>query len=640
MFLSIVSMELLSYICFQKYFRIITGHNIVTIYSTELPINGNIFSKTIYQTILIQSKFQSTMNIPLNEFEQHIDEDILKRGLQYFKKGYVTSVDEQSGGEYEAIVEGSDTYIVQLQLKNGSVTACNCTCPYDWGPVCKHEVAVMFYLQQDALGLKAKKKTATKSSPLTEALKTEKKAVKKKKTIQEQLEEILEKLPPEELRGYIGEYCDKDKAFRNLFLAQYLHLIQPVSQDIFSKQIRAVLKSASGRYGYIDYAGARQVGIAIYQLYQLAGKAMTAGNWRKAMYMGCAMLEEMTKAIEHGDDSNGDLGGGIDNAQDILFRIAQECTDSDIRSELFEYSVDAYHRKLFEGWDWHYAMLALAVELQKTEDEKMRILQYLDQIKPSRDGWDFRYEDAQKQRLKLIRKTEGEARANDYLEANISNPDFRRELIVKAIEEKNYDKAISLAEKGITADQRDKPGLADEWKWHLLNVYQLQEEPEKIIEQALYLFLYARRFSTKEMYDIMKKYVPAADWKLFFEQLVAEKIKSERWISFHSIADMYTWEEQWENLLSLLIKYPSLDNIAYVEKHLAKQYAEQLVELYYKEIEDYLEKNVSRGHYKTACKYLRRMNKLGGLEKTEILIAELRTKYKQRRALMEELDKV
>ena len=161
------------------------------------------------------------MNIPLDEFEQHIDEDILKRGLQYFKKGYVTSVDELSGGEYEAIVEGNDTYIVQLQVKNGSVIACNCTCPYDWGPVCKHEVAVMFYLQQDELGLKAKKKSTTKTSPLSDVAGKEKKVVKKKKTIQEQLEEILEKLSPEEMRGYIGEYCDKDKTFRDLFLTQY-----------------------------------------------------------------------------------------------------------------------------------------------------------------------------------------------------------------------------------------------------------------------------------------------------------------------------------------------------------------------------------------------------------------------------------
>lgn len=580
------------------------------------------------------------MKIPLNEFEQHIDEDILKRGLRYFKKGCVTSVDELSGGEYEAIVEGSDTYIVQLHVKNGSVTTFNCTCPYDWGPVCKHEVAVMFYLQQDELGLKAKKKSTTKTSTLSDVAGKEKKAVKKKRTIREQLEEILEKLSPEEMRSYIGEFCGKDKTFRDLFLAQYLHLIQPVTQEIYSKQIRAVLKSASGRYGYIDYAGARQVGNSMYQLYQLAEKAMNAGSWREAMYMGRAIMEEMTIAIERGDDSNGDLGGSIDNGQDILFRIAQECTDSGIRSELFEYSIDAYHRELFEGWDWHYNMLDLAIELQKTEDEKMRILHYLDQIKPKNDGWDFRYEEAQKQRLKLIRKTEGKIRANDYLEANITNSDFRRELILKAIEEKNYAKAVALAEKGIAADRKDKPGLAAEWKWHLLNVYQLQNDPEKSVELARNLFLYSGRFSTKEMYNIMKKYVPAADWKVFFEQLVADRIKSEQWVSFYTIADMYTWENQWEKLLSLLIKNPSIDNISHVEKYLAKQYAEQLVDLYSKEIQVFIEKNISRSHYQTACKYIRRMKKLGGQDKTEELIAFLRSTYPQRRALMEELDKV
>ena len=580
------------------------------------------------------------MKIPLNEFEQHIDEDILKRGLRYFKKGCVTSVDELSGGEYEAIVEGSDTYIVQLHVKNGSVTTFNCTCPYDWGPVCKHEVAVMFYLQQDELGLKAKKKSTTKTSTLSDVAGKEKKAVKKKRTIREQLEEILEKLSPEEMRSYIGEFCGKDKTFRDLFLAQYLHLIQPVTQEIYSKQIRAVLKSASGRYGYIDYAGARQVGNSMYQLYQLAEKAMNAGSWREAMYMGRAIMEEMTIAIERGDDSNGDLGGSIDNGQDILFRIAQECTDSGIRSELFEYSIDAYHRELFEGWDWHYNMLDLAIELQKTEDEKMRILHYLDQIKPKNDGWDFRYEEAQKQRLKLIRKTEGKIRANDYLEANITNSDFRRELILKAIEEKNYAKAVALAEKGIAADRKDKPGLAAEWKWHLLNVYQLQNDSEKSVELARNLFLYSGRFSTKEMYNIMKKYVPAADWNVFFEQLVADRIKSEQWVSFYTIADMYTWENQWEKLLSLLIKNPSIDNISHVEKYLAKQNAEQLVDLYSKEIQVFIEKNISRSHYRTACKYIRRMKKLGVQDKTEELIAFLRSTYPQRRALMEELDKV
>lgn len=56
------------------------------------------------------------MQIPLTQFEQYIDETILKRGLQYFKKGHVHEPEEISPGVYEAIVEGSEDYTVQLTL--------------------------------------------------------------------------------------------------------------------------------------------------------------------------------------------------------------------------------------------------------------------------------------------------------------------------------------------------------------------------------------------------------------------------------------------------------------------------------------------------------------------------------------------
>jgi len=578
------------------------------------------------------------MKIPLNEFEQHIDEDILKRGLQYFKKGYVTSVDELSGGEYEATVEGSETYTVHMEIKNGLINGSYCTCPYDWGPVCKHEVAVMFYLQQEELGIKAKSKKEAKikaSSGLKDSTKKS-----KKKTIQEQVDEILNMLSAEELKGYIGEYCEKDKSFRDMFLARYLHLIQPVSQEMYAKQIRAIVNSVAGRYGFLDYSAARKVGKAVYELSQLAERKMDDNNYREAMYMGCAMLEEMTKAIEQGDDSNGDLGGCIDAAQNILYRMAADCTDKAIRTDLFSYALNAFQKKLFKGWDWHFHLLDVAIELIETESDKKLIADLIDSVKPTGQSWDYDYERARKMKLELIRKTEGEVEVNNYLEANLTNSDFRRELIQKAIKEKQYAKAITLAEAGIIADQKDKPGLVDEWKWHLLNVYQLQGDTTNIILHARYLFLNSSRFAPKEMFDLLKKNVSSAGWTTFFEQLVTDRRKSSKWINFNNIADMFIWEEQWENLLSLLIANKSLDNIAYVEKYLAKQFAEQLVGMYYVEIEDFLKESVGRSLYKTACKFIRRMIKLGGRDEADHLIAVLRKQYPQRRALMEELDMV
>jgi uncharacterized Zn finger protein len=61
--------------------------------------------------------------------------------VQYYKKGYVTAFDEISYNEYEAIVEGSETYAVRMTIKDDIVTESVCDCPYDMGPVCKHEVA-------------------------------------------------------------------------------------------------------------------------------------------------------------------------------------------------------------------------------------------------------------------------------------------------------------------------------------------------------------------------------------------------------------------------------------------------------------------------------------------------------------------
>lgn len=128
------------------------------------------------------------MNIPFNQFEQYIDETILKRGLSYFKNGHVSEPEEITVGVYETIVAGSEDYTVQLKIKNENIVEHVCTCPYDFGPVCKHIVAVLFYLQQDVLELKPKviplKKTKEKN--------TEKKV--KKKAISEQVDELLEKI--------------------------------------------------------------------------------------------------------------------------------------------------------------------------------------------------------------------------------------------------------------------------------------------------------------------------------------------------------------------------------------------------------------------------------------------------------------
>jgi Zn-dependent oligopeptidase len=56
--------------------------------------------------------------------------------------------------------------------------------------------------------------------------------------------------------------------------------------------------------------------------------------------------------------------------------------------------------------------------------------------------------------------------------------------------------------------------------------------------------------------------------------------------------------------------------------------------------ENYVANYVGRNYYQNACRYMRRMKKLGGNEQVNELIELFRKQYPQRKALMEELNKI
>ena len=83
-----------------------------------------------------------------------------------------------------------------------------------------------------------------------------------------------------------------------------------------------------------------------------------------------------------------------------------------------------------------------------------------------------------------------------------------------------------------------------------------------------------------------------------------------------------------------------MQNIENNEKYLSNDYSQELVQLYSERLVKYVDKYVGRKHYQTACRYLRRMKKLGGNKKANELVDTFRKDYPQRRALLDELNRV
>jgi len=566
------------------------------------------------------------MQIPLNQFEQYIDETILKRGLQYFKKGHVHEPEEISPGEYEAIVEGTEDYTVQLTLRNGIITEYVCDCPYDFGPVCKHVAAVIFHLQQDELELNKKTKSVKTSQTAKPA---------KRKTVAQQVDELLEKASHDELKQFVREKASQNAPFRNLFLSSFAQHNSDESKELYVKQVKSILKTASDRHGFIDWSASRLVGNAVDNLLESAQKQINNLNYKSAVFICTAVMEQMTEALQYSDDSNGDIGGSIDAAYEMLYTVAQEQSSEEIRKLIIEYCFTSFDRQIYSGCDWHIGVLRLAAFLLKTEDETERIFKQIDNAQRS----DYEREEAQSIKYDILLKTKGENAAEKYLEQNITNSNLRREAIQKALKKKNFEKAISLAKDGVIYDLKDKPGLAKEWYDWLLKIAQAQNDSEKIIEYARLLFI--DNFSNEQdYYQILKQYVKPEKWVAFVESVIQDITTKKRWLDTGLISSIFIKEEWWDRLLELVKKTPDLRTIDHYEKYLSKNYSNEIVELYANGITKYMKNSMGRDHYQNACRYIRKIMKLGARDKANEIISYLRNEYPKRKALMEELDKV
>lgn len=564
------------------------------------------------------------MDISLSNFEQNIDGPLLKRGLSYFKNGHVNSFEELSPGEFEAEVAGTEDYDVRLTISKKKITSYICTCPYDYGTICKHIVAVLYYIKNEEEELKRPGRKAV----------TAKKPVAKRKTVSEQVDELLGSLTHDDLNSFIKEQCLSDPAFRRSFLSGFMYKSSEESPEKYREQIKNILRSAKDKDRFINWAHAGMVGNAVNEMLVIAMKHVDTGNWLSACHICFPIAEEMVKALQFADDSDGDIGGNIETAFEILYSVSTSDISEEIRLYLLDQALKHYNKNIFSGWDWQTDLLNLAVQLVKSEKEAGIVLTLLHEHPHS----EYEEERLTMMEYELIRNMKGEAEAGKFAAQNINNPNLRRKALEQALNEKDFKKASSLAHDGIKNDADTKPGLAAEWYDWLLRIAVAEKDKPLVVEYSRYLFLNEFR-NDQDYYQILKKNIDPSDWNSYVEGLINEIRKKSRWVNIDVLAKIYITEKWWDRLLDLVRETKHLSYIQHYEKYLATDYSEELAGLYEKGIIDYLNVNTGRKHYQEACRYLQRMLKLGGRTRVRNLIEDLRREYPQRRALLDELDR-
>jgi uncharacterized Zn finger protein len=226
--------------------------------------------------------------------EAHIhnlaNESSFERGQNYYRDGAVFGAVRQ-GMELRAQCEGSEyePYQVSATLTENGITETSCTCPYDYGGICKHIVALLLTYVHEPQSFHS-------IPPLTE---------------------LLAEHSREELITLIGEMVKREPELLSLVelsvAAEQARGGETLDVEAYRRQARNALRRGSPR----------TVEKELRSLLDLTARLDTAGNWLDAGSVYHAILEETVSGYEDmlwEMDEDGDIAAVIDEFPQGLSR--------------------------------------------------------------------------------------------------------------------------------------------------------------------------------------------------------------------------------------------------------------------------------------------------------------------------------
>lgn len=518
----------------------------------------------------------------------------------------------------------TSNYQVELRISGDVIESYSCNCPYDHGPICKHIVAAFITYMENEL--------ATDTKPLDEA----EEILPEKE--QSDLEVVLEAISAEELKAYFKNVLESDEALKNKFMTRFGEEGEKRNKTYYAQQIRAVLKHAAGRDKFIFYHKMRWVIQEVEVFFEMAEQAFAVGNYQTVFYISAALLEEMNKAINFADDSDGGIGTSIYRSVELMGMITQlkEAKAVETQKDMYSYGVKRVEKGTFRGWDWHFDMIRLAGKCASTQKQAKKVLTLCQNL-PS-----YWQDDIDLIVLELAAKYDIGINVEAYKTSRLHNPKIRELLIDEALKEEKIERAITLCEEGIKNEEREE--MRDfKWTKKLLEIAQQNNDIKRIQELSKKLFFQVYD-GTAHYYQLLKSAIAPENWNAFLDDLLKEVEQFPHGKHDELFKVIYLEENRLKELLNVIRQqqkgYPNLYEMEELEAHFQTDYQTPFLELYADVIRWFLEQNATRKHYKAACRYIRRIKKMKGPDIAEDLIEELKSLYVRRPALIEELDKV
>lgn len=548
----------------------------------------------------------------LDDFEQWIDETILARGLAYFREGRVTDLSHDDG-EWIAEVSGSEAYEVVLTLSGDTVVETMCDCPYDGGPYCKHQAAVLYAIRA-AMKLPSGSQKAG--------------AVRKGRD----LRTLLEPLDKPTLLSLLEELAHQAPGMEETLRLRF------AQKEESGAAARRMLQGAARRvrrHGYIEYGDVPVVAEAGHAVFSRVEDLLDAGEVLESATLSIVLLEEMIGILQDCDDSSGRIGGVISRCIRLLGEMAEDMSPDDPSLEaLLTLLLDHALSDAYAGWThWRYALLEACIPLCARPGERKRLEACLAQAMdatPSGRAGEYGREQLQAIEASLIARHDSEEAVVAYQEKRLENSGFREAAIRRALSEGALERAVTLCLDGEAKDAA-YPGLVLQWAAYRY------EAAERLGDEATQRTLALSFVSQGEMayYPKLRRLHTESSWPGVYEALLEALQKGYRRETY---VELLLREQDMARLLRYCQENPQA--IDRLHTHLLPVYPTEVDALFAAYITQAASRASDRNQYHAVCSVIERYRAACGPARGEAIIRALREAYPRRRAFLDELNRI
>jgi hypothetical protein len=500
-------------------------------------------------------------------------------------------------------------YTIRITSDGKRTVNFSCSCPSAYYP-CKHIAMI-----EEAIAERAAQSTKNAETGAITA------------------EELVKNVSHEELRDFIVRQAKYNPDMHNALLMEFAARIANKKGNKYALIIRTALQLV--RFSEDDYYSESCQDIDALDQWLVQAEACVGNkDYGEAILICKACIEEFASWLSTGHEHipymlNSDYQSA---PFDMLESAAAQMERASV-TELYEWCLLEMNKEKYADTDmngnFHRLLMALAVSVDpdaflalqdslfaaladKTSPEAEKILQ---------------------RKIDFYRRVDQPEKAWKIIEENVRIKHFRRQTVERKIGDGQYAEAKKLINDFIEAAEQNQEPHAG-WNELLLEIAR-KEHDKPAIRRLAYDFL--KSYFNTAYFDMYKAACEPDEWNSEVEKLLKLYESRGRYFS-NSVAELLAAENAAERLMGYVEKYLSVSDLARYYRTFAPAFPEKTLELFQKALDSYAEHNLGRSHYEYILTLLKSMSHIkGGKKAAAALVANYKTRYKNRRAMLEVL---